>query len=68
MISGPKSYRDFQETGPRTLTRKYFLSVGLYLAIHILSLIKPCSFVRLLFPFPNVLIHALPRIIAHAVN
>ena len=54
--------------GSRGSTLKYFLSVGLHLAIHILPLINPCYFVRLLFPFPNALIHALPRIIANAMN
>ena len=53
--------------GSRGSTLKYFLSVGLHLAIHILPLINPCYFVRLLFPFPNALIHALPRIIANAM-
>ena len=54
--------------GSRNSARKYFLSVVHHLAIHILSVINPCSFVRLLLPFPNVLIHALPRIIANAMN
>ena len=44
------------------------MGVGLHLAIHILSLIYLCSFVRLMFPFLNALIHALPRIIANGVS